>query len=60
VLNASTTCALAGAALAVCCAADLLCGDEPGVGRIESVADVDDDLAASASPYWLTTGAALP
>ena len=29
-----------------------------GIGG-ERVGDVDDDLAASASPYWLTTGTAL-
>src|SRR5215469_2129450 len=60
VLNALTTWALAGAALATCCAMEVPSGVASAVAAgLNGLEMSTMTLPASASPYWLTTGAAL-
>ena len=60
VLNAFTTCALAGAALAISCAPEVPSGVTSPVASALKVLEMSMmTLPASASPYWATTGTAL-
>src|SRR6185437_2605709 len=60
VLNAFTTCALAGAALATSCAAEVPSGVvSPSAVALKGLAMSTMTLPASASPYRVTTGTAL-
>ena len=57
VLNAFTTCALAGAALAISCAPEVPSGVTSPVASALKVLEMSMmTLPASASPYWATTG----
>src|SRR6202042_685613 len=59
VLNAFTTCALAGAALAISCAPEVPSGVTSSVASALKVLEMSMmTLPASASPYWATTGTA--
>ena len=60
VLNAFTTCALAGAALAISCAPEVPSGVTSAVASALKVLEMSMmTLPASASPYWATTCTAL-
>ena len=60
VLNAFTTCALAGTALAISCAPEVPSGVTSPVASALKVLEMSMmTLPASASPYWATTGTAL-
>jgi|GEM_PF-6371594 len=60
VLNAFTTYALAGTALAISCAPEVPSGvTSPVASAVEVLEMSMTTLPASASPYWATTGTAL-
>lgn len=60
VLNAFTTCALAGAALTISCAPDVPSGVTSPVASALKVLEMSMmTLPAKASPYWAMTGTAL-
>lgn len=60
VLNAFTTLALAGAALATSCATDVSAGmASPSAAALKGLLMSTMTLPARASPYWVTTGTTL-